>query len=290
MFLPACIILFLFNYLPLFGLILVFKNFDYGLGVFGSPWQTPFWGNFDFLFKNDGTLRALGNTLINNFFFIGFGMVFAVLLALLINEIMMPKVKRVVQSFTLLPHFISSVVISVIAYQLLNTDYGMINNTLKDIGLQAVPWFESPQYWRVIMTVIMIWKQCGYNSVIYLATITSIDSTLYEAAEIDGAKRIQRILYVTLPMLRPTVVTMSLLALGRIMNSDFTFFYAIIGDNPLLFKTMDVLDTFIYRNLRKLGDFTMSGAASFVQSICSAIILITFNGIVRKYDEGAALF
>ncbi len=290
MLLPACVLLFLFNYMPLFGLVLVFKDFDFGQGIFGSPFQTPWYGNFIFLFKNEGTFRAVGNTLIMNALFIVFGTISAISLALLLNELYISSVKRVVQSFTLLPHFISTIIISVFVYQLFSDETGMVNGLLRTLGLPTIHWYESPQYWRVIMTCIHIWKSAGYNSVIYLATISSIDGTLYEAAEIDGAKRFQRIWYVTLPLIRPTIITMSLLALGRIMNNDFGFFYAIVGDNALLFPTMDVLDTFIYRYLRRMGDFTMAGAASFVQSVIAGIILVTSNTIARRYEDGASLF
>jgi putative aldouronate transport system permease protein len=191
---------------------------------------------------------------------------------------------------TLLPYFISTIVISVFVYQIFNTDNGMINGMLRAIGFKPVAWYETAGHWRVILTIIHVWKNCGYMSVIYLATITGIDSALFEAAEIDGAKRVQRICYITIPLLVPTMITMTLLALGRILNSDFTFYYAIIGDNPLLYKTTDVLDTFIFRNLRTIGDFTMSGAASFVQSILSAIILVSCNMLARRYDKNAALF
>ena len=290
MFLPACVLLFLFNYLPLFGLTLVFKKFDYGLGIFGSPMQTPWYGNFVFLFKNDGMFRAVRNTLINNSLFILSNTVCAVMLAVLLNEIIHKRIKQILQSMSLLPYFISTVVISVFVYQIFNTDNGMINGMLRSLGMKAIPWYETAGHWRVILPIIHVWKNCGYMAVIYLATITGIDATLYEAAEIDGAKRYQRVCYITVPLLVPTMITMTLLAVGRILNSDFTFYYAILGDNALLYRTTDVLDTFIFRNLRTIGDFTMSGAASFVQSILSAIILVTFNTFARRFNKDAALF
>jgi len=290
MFIPACALLFLFNYMPLFGLILVFKNFDYGKGIFGSPVQTPWYGNFIFLFKNEGTFRAIRNTLINNALFITFNTAGAVILAVLLNEIIHKRLKQIVQSMTLLPYFISTVVISVFVYQIFNTNNGMINGMLRALSLKPVPWYETAGHWRVILPIIHVWKNCGYMAVIYLATITGIDSALYEAAEIDGAKRYQRIFYITVPLLVPTMITMTLLAVGRILNSDFTFYYAILGDNALLYKTTDVLDTFIYRNLRTIGDFTMSGAASFIQSLLSAAILVSCNALARRYNRDAALF
>jgi putative aldouronate transport system permease protein len=290
MFLPACALLFMFNYLPLFGLVLVFKKFDFGLGIFGSPIQTPWYNNFVFLFKNEGTFRAIRNTLINNSLFIVFNTICAVMLAVFLNEIIHKRIKQILQSMTLLPYFISTVVISVFVYQIFNTNNGMINSMLRSLSLKPIPWYETAGHWRVILPIIHVWKNCGYMAVIYLATITGIDMTLYEAAEIDGAKRYQRILYITVPLLAPTMITMTLLAAGRILNSDFTFYYAILGDNALLYKTTDVLDTFIFRNLRTLGDFTMSGAASFIQSMLSAIILVSCNMLARRYNKDAALF
>ncbi len=290
MLLPACAFLFCFNYLPLFGLTIVFKNFDYGLGIFGSPWAEPWYSNFIFLFQNSGTLRAVKNTLITNVMFIVGGTVSAVALAIFLNEIGVAWYKRVLQSFTLLPFFISVIVISVFVYQLLSYDSGMINRALISLGKEPVDWNGTAKYWRWIMLTINVWKNMGYNGVIYLATISGIDMGYYEAADIDGANRWQKILHITVPMLSPTVLTLSLLALGRIMNSDFGFFYAIVGDNPRLYSTVDVLDTFIYRNLRQLGDISMSGAASFIQAILSGIILVTANSFARKLDANAALF
>lgn len=290
MFLPAVVLLFCFNYMPLFGLSMVFKEFDYGLGIFGSPMAEPWYANFVFLFQNEGTLRAVQNTLITNIMFIVGGTLGAVALAILLNEVTHAAYKRFIQSFSLLPFFISVIIINVFAYQILSYDNGVLNQLLVRLGMEKINWYGEPKYWRVIMLIINMWKNVGYNGVIYLATIASIDVGYYEAADIDGANRWQKIWKITLPMLMPTMMTLSLLALGRIMSSDFGFFYAIIGDNPLLYPTVDVLDTFIYRNLRKLGDVSMSSAASFIQSIISGILLVTANTFARRFNADAALF
>ncbi len=290
MLLPACAFLFAFNYLPLFGLVIVFKNFDYGRGIFGSDWANPWYTNFIFLFQNEGTLRAVRNTLITNAMFIIGGTVSAVTLAILLNEVISRRFKRIIQSFTLLPYFISVIIISVFVYQLLSFDSGMVNRFLTNMGKDKVDWFGTARYWRWIMLAISIWRGAGYSGVIYLATITGIDQTYYEAADIDGANRLQKATLITLPLLMPTVLTLTLLAIGRIMSSDFGFFYAIVGDNPKLYPTVDVLDTFIFRNLRKLGDISMSSAASFLQSIISGILLLLANTLARRYDTNAALF
>ena len=290
MFLPAVVLLFCFNYMPLFGLSMVFKEFDYGLGIFGSPMAEPWYANFVFLFQNEGTLRAVQNTLITNIMFIVGGTLGAVALAILLNEVTHAAYKRFIQSFSLLPFFISVIIINVFAYQILSYDNGVLNQLLVRLGMEKINWYGEPKYWRVIMLIINMWKNVGYNGVIYLATIASIDVGYYEAADIDGANRWQKIWKITLPMLMPTMMTLSLLALGRIMSSDFGFFYAIIGDNPLLYPTVDVLDTFIYRNLWKLGDVSMSSAASFIQSIISGILLVTANTFARRFNADAALF
>ena len=290
MLLPACGFLFCFNYLPLFGLTIVFKDYDFGLGIFGSPWADPWYDNFIFLFSSSMTFRAIRNTLITNAMFMIGGTISAVALAIFLNEITSKFYKRLVQSFTLLPYFISVIVISVFVYQLLSYDSGMINRFIVARGGEPVDWNGTASYWRWIMLTINMWRGMGYFAVIYLATISGIDMGYYEAAEIDGANRWQKIWHITLPLLMPTVLTLQLLALGRIMNSDFGFFYAIVGDNPRLYETVDVLDTFIYRNLRQLGNISMSGAASFIQSILSGIILITANYFARRVDSNAALF
>ena len=290
MFLPAVVLLFCFNYMPLFGLSMVFKEFDYGLGIFGSPWADPWYQNFIFLFQNEGTLRAVQNTLITNVMFIIGGTVGAVTLAILLNEVTHAAYKRFIQSFSLLPFFISVIIINVFAYQILSYNNGALNQLLKALGMEPINWYGEPKYWRVIMLIINMWKNVGYNGVIYQAMLASIDVGYYEAADIDGANRWQKIWKITVPMLLPTMMTLSLLALGRIMSSDFGFFYAIIGDNPLLYPTVDVLDTFIYRNLRKLGDVSMSSAASFIQSIISGVLLVTANSFARRFNADAALF
>lgn len=290
MFIPAVVLLFCFNYLPLFGLSVVFKEFDYGLGIFGSPLIDPWYQNFVFLFQNESTLRAVQNTLITNVMFILGGTLGAVILAVLLNEVTHDLYKRFVQSFSLLPFFISVIIINVFAYQILSYDNGALNKIMQSMGMESINWYGEPKYWRWIMLIINMWKNMGYNGVIYLATISSIDVGYYEAADIDGAHRWQKMRHITLPMLMPTMLTLSLLAFGRIMSSDFGFFYAIIGDNPLLYPTVDVLDTFIYRNLRKLGDISMSSAASFIQSILSGVLLVTANHFARKINPDAALF
>ena len=288
--LPGMLVLFFFNYLPLFGLVLAFKEFNFKDGIWGSPWQTPIFNNFRYLFESDGVIRATRNTIGLNLMFIIVGTIFAMMLAIALNEITHDLFKRLSQSFTFLPYFMSWIVVSVFIYGIFSTETGALNNILGNFGIGKIDWYTSPMYWPIILLFITIWKGVGYNSVIYLATLSGIDSSYYEAAKLDGASRWQLIRYISIPLMMPTAIILSLLALGRIMNADFGMFYGVIGDNSLLFSTTDVLDTFIYRNLRVLGDIGMASAASFYQSIIGFITVMVFNRLARSYDPDSSLF
>jgi len=288
--LPAMLLLFGFNYMPLFGLLIAFKNYTFDQGIFGSPWMDPFYHNFKFLFQSSQAFRALRNTLLLNGLFILGGIVTQVGFALMLNEIARRRFKKLAQSATFLPYFISWIVVGVFTYVLFNSEHGLLNGLLAGLGMQPIDWYSSPHLWPIILTLIACWKTIGYGSVVYLATLSGIDATYYEAAEIDGASRWQQIVKITLPLLRPTLIMLTLLALGRIMNADFGMFYAIIGDASLLYPTTDVIDTFVYRGLRVSGDIGMSSATGFIQSVLSFILVVGFNMIVRKMDRDSALF
>ncbi|MDI4643779.1 ABC transporter permease [Cohnella hashimotonis] len=287
---PGLVVLFFFNYLPMAGVLIAFKNFDFGKGIFGSEWTKPIFNNFNFLFTSDTTFRATRNTILLNLLFIASSTVVAVGLALLLNEVRKKTFKKLVQSFTLLPFFVSWIVVSVFAYSIFAFDQGMLNQLLQWFGLSKVNWYNTPQAWPIILTLIMVWKSAGYNSILYIATLSGVDTSYYEAAEIDGATRFQQMRYISLPMLKPTIIILTLLAIGRIMNADFGMFYGIIGDNPNLYATTDVLDTFIFRNLRVLGDVGMASAASFYQSVIAFILVLACNRWANKYQNGSGLF
>lgn len=290
MFLPAALLLILFNYLPLGGLVIAFKDFNFSKGIWGSDWMTPLFENFRFLFSSEAAIRAFLNTLLLNALFIGFGVVFEVGLALLLNEIHGKIFRKVAQSFTLLPYFVSWIVVGVFTYNLFSSDNGMINNLLQQLGRDKVSWYSKPEWWPVILTIINRWKGTGYGAIIYFAALSGIDATYYEAAEIDRATKWQQIRYITIPLLMPTVIVMTLLSIGKIMNADFGMFFAIVGDAPGLFKTTDVIDTFVYRSLRQTGDIGMASAAGFVQSIISFILVLLSNKMARKIDADSAIF
>jgi len=288
--LPAILLLFGFNYMPLFGLLIAFKNYTFDQGIFGSPWMDPLFYNFNFLFQSPQALRALINTVLLNGLFIVGGIISQVGFALMLNEIARHRFKKLAQSATFLPYFISWIVVGVFSYVLFNSEHGILNSLLTSLGMSPIDWYSTPHVWPIILMLIACWKMIGYGSVVYLATLSGIDSTYYEAAEIDGASRWQQITKITLPLLRPTIIMLTLLALGRIMNADFGMFYAIIGDASLLYPTTDVIDTFVYRGLRVSGDIGMSSATGFMQSVLSFILVVGFNMLVRKVDRDSALF
>ncbi|MBB6637248.1 ABC transporter permease [Cohnella thailandensis] len=290
MFLPVATLLFLFCYLPLSGLIIPFKDFDFSKGIFGSDWMDPLFNNFDYLLSSDVAYRAIRNTVLLNALFIAVGLLFEVGFALVLNELRNKYFKRITQSLTFLPFFISWIVVGVFTYNLLNYDNGAINRFLEWLGFEAVDFYSNAGLWPAILVIALRWKMTGYGTIIYLAALTSIDHSYYEAASIDGASRWQQIRYISLPMLRPTIIILTLLAIGRIMNADFGMFYAMVGDASPLFPTTDVIDTLVYRSLRKSGDIGMASAAGFLQSVIAFVLVLASNHAARKIDRDSAIF
>lgn len=290
MFLPVAVLLFLFSYMPLSGLLIPFKNFDFSKGIFGSDWMHPLLNNFDYLLSSDVAYRAIRNTVLLNALFIAVGLVFEVGFALILNELRNKYFKRITQSLTFLPFFISWIVVGVFTYNLLNYENGAINRFLEWFGMQPVDFYSKASWWPIILTIALRWKMTGYGTIIYLAALTSIDHSYYEAASIDGASRWQQIRYISIPMLRPTIIILTLLAVGRIMNADFGMFYAMVGDATLLFPTTDVIDTLVYRSLRKSGDIGMASAAGFLQSVIAFVLVLGSNYAARRIDKDSAIF
>lgn len=288
--LPTVALLFIFNYMPMFGTVLAFKKkFMPREGIWGSPWSEPLFRNFQVL-KSADAQHAIWNTLYLNLMFIVVGTIFALALALAFNEVRHKTYKKVTQSLSFLPYFISTVVIGIFTAGLLNYENGSINGLLRSLGRDPIAFYMEASYWPMILLIVTIWKGAGYNSVVYLATIAGIDAELYEAAKIDGASRWDEMWYISLPMLRSTIIVLTLLAIGRIMNADFGLFYNVTQDIPALYSTTDVIDTYVYRLLRKRGDVGISSAVGLFQSVISFALVMISNGVARKIDDSAALF
>lgn len=287
---PGIVFLLLLNYLPMAGLLIAFKNFQYDKGIFRSPWAKPLLDNFRYFFTSGYAMRVTRNTLLLNFMFIVVGTFSAVVLALSLNEIYHRTFKKFMQSFWFLPHFVSWMIVGVFAYNLLSYDSGAINTLLVRMGIKKVEWYMKPELWPGILLSFSLWKHTGFSSVIYLAALSGIDTTYYEAARIDGATRLQQISLISIPFIMPTVIILSLLAVGRILSSDFGLFYSLVGENSLLYKTSDVIDTFVFRLLRRSGDIAMASAVDFVKSCVGFLLVLVFNYFARKYRKEAAIF
>lgn len=289
MLLPGLIIIVVFSYLPMFGHLLAFKDYSFDKGIFFSPWNN--FANFRFFFTSRDLGKITYNTIFLNVLFIFFTQLIAVLASILISEIKNKPFKRISQSLIFLPYFVSWLVVSLMLIALLNGTDGLINKSvLIPLGFKSYPFFMKPKIWPLVLTIAYVWKFAGYYSVIYIASITSISPEFYEAAHIDGASKFQQVRYITLPLIRPTIIIMLLLAIGRIFYGDFGMIYGIIGDNGILFPTTDVIDTYTYRALRQIGNFGMSSAVSLFQSVLGLITIVIFNTIVRKIDPDESLF
>lgn len=285
---PAILFFTVFHYLPMAGIVLAFKNYKFDDGIFGSEWVGL--QNFKFFFLSEYAFTTTFNTIFLNFMFILFGTLCQVCFALLLNEIKEKFFKKIFQSFMLFPYFISWVVISNFVYSIFSSDFGVINNILKDLGMSTVNWYSNASYWPTILVFTYIWKWTGYGVIIYLAVIAGIDSELYESSCIDGANKFQQIKHITIPHLTNIVIILTLLAVGRIFYGDFGMIYGIIQDNGVLFKTTDVIDTYVFRALRGTGDIGMASAVGLYQSVVGFALVIISNMLAKKYNKDAALF
>ena len=289
MMVPGLAYLIVNNYIPMGGLIIAFKRFNYGKGIWGSP----FIGltNFKFLFTGKDSLLIIRNTMLYNLAFIVLGTVFSVTIAILLNAVTQKRLQKAYQTVILIPYLISIVIVSYMTFAFLSQESGFINNTLTNVlGTEPIGWYATPKYWPFILTLIYLWKSCGYTSIIYYTNIIGIDPALYEAATVDGANGWQKIRYITLPALKSTVITMVLLSVGRIFFSDFGLFYQVpMNSGPLLDVTITI-DTYVYRALTTLNDVGRSSAAGFMQSICGFLVVFAANFIVNKIDPDNSLF
>ena len=289
MFLPGVVYLFINSYIPMFGIQIAFRQYNAAKGVFGSPWIGL--KNFEFLIRTKDAWVMVRNTLLYNIVFIILGTVAAVATAIILSEIRNKKAKQTYQTIILIPFLISMVIVSYLAFAFLSTSNGFINNTLvKVFGIKAIDWYNTPQHWPFILVIINLWKGLGYNMILYYATILGIDSTLYEAAVVDGANRWQKVLHVTLPGLKSTIIILTLMALGGIFRSDFGLFYQVPQNSGPLINVTQTIDTYVYRGLMQNNNIGMSSAAGLYQSVVGFVLVITANTIVRNIDSDSSLF
>lgn len=286
--LPGLLYLFINNYMPLPGLVLAFKKYNAKKGIFGS--KNVGFKNFKYLFATKDAFVITRNTILYNVVFIIVNTVLAVFVAILLAE-MTSKLKKTYQIIILLPFMISMVIVSYLVFGFLSNDNGFLNNTiLKALGKEPVQWYMQKQYWPFILVFVNAWKVIGYNCIIYLSSILGIDRSIYESASIDGAGKWTQIAKITIPLLKPTIIMMTLLAVGRIFYSDFGLFYQVPQNQGALFSVTNTIDTYVYRGLLELGDMSMASAAGLYQSVVGFICILAANLIVRKLDSESALF
>lgn len=290
MLIPGIIFFAIFCYIPLGGLIMAFQNFNIMDGIFGSEFSGL--DNFKFLLSESmlpDLSRAVRNTFTLNVLFIISGTLSAVGLAVVFSEIKSKKIKKLTQSVSILPNFISWVIIALFLDIFLNSKTGIITNLLESFGT-SINFYQNAKVWPIVLVILKIWQGAGYGSIVYLATITSIDREIYEAAEMDGASRWQQIRRITIPIMIPTIVLMTMFSIGKIFNGDFGMLYAIVGDNSELYATTDVIDTYVYRMMRTLNEFGLSTAVGLVQSLVGLFLVWVSNTLARKYQPNSAIF
>ncbi|WP_179090137.1 ABC transporter permease subunit [Paenibacillus sp. FSL H8-0548] len=293
MVLPATVWFIFFSYLPMAGMIIAFKEYRYSRdGFLASIIESKWVGlqNFKFLFSTNDAYIITRNTVLYNIFFIVLGLVIAVAMAIMLAEITNKRLAKVYQTGMFLPYFLSWVIVGYFVFSFLSLDRGVVNQVFGWFGIDPVNWYSDPTYWPIIIVVVFLWKSVGYNSVIYLAAIMGIDKSLYEAAMIDGANKWQQIRNITIPMLTPLITILTLLAIGKIFYADFGLFYQVPRDSGTLYSVTNVIDTYVYRGLKTTGEIGMSTAAGLYQSLIGFVLVITSNGIVRKFNKDNALF
>lgn len=286
--LPAVIFFFMFNYMPLPGIYAAFVKFNYRDGIFGSKFIGL--DNFKFLITSGELLSLTRNTILYNLAFILLGNLLAVFVAILLNELQSKMFKKVSQTILFLPYFISQVLVGLLVFNLLNYDTGFVNTILVSLGKERWQPYSDPNVWPVLMIIIYLWQQTGYNSVVYFASIMGIDGEMMEAAKVDGANGFQRIRYIILPSLKPTIVILLLFALGGIVKGNFGLFYNVVGTNPILYPTTDIIETYVYRASMVNFNFSTASAVGLYQSIIGFVIVVTVNWIVKKIEPDYSLF
>ncbi|MEK0316136.1 ABC transporter permease [Cohnella sp. 56] len=284
---PAAVLIFN-NYIPMFGVIVAFKNYNFVDGILGSAWAG--FENFKYLFQTEDAWNATRNTVLYNAVFIVLNNAVAIFLAIALNELRSRRLARLFQSSLLFPYFLSFVVVSYLVYAFLG-GYGFINKgILEPLGFDPVSWYTEPKYWTVILPLVNLWKQVGYAMILYLAAIVGIDQEYYEAAVIDGASKWQQIRRITVPLMAPVIIILIILQIGHIFNADFGLFYQVPLNTGVLYPTTNVIDTFVYRGLLVSGNVGMSSAAGLYQSTIGIILVLATNFIIRRFSKENALF
>ncbi len=286
--LPALVLVLVFAYLPMFGIVMAFQNFDYQKGVLGSPFVGL--SNFEFLFTTGAIWSVTATTLWLNLLFIVTGLIGSVVLALLLYELTGKKAIKVYQTVLVYPNFMSWIIASFMFVTFLNPRYGMLNQMIGALGGEAVAWYSEPAYWPFILALVSLWKGVGMGCLLYYAVLAGVERDYFEAAAIDGATKLQTIRHITLPFLYPTMTILLILAVGGIVRADFGLFYFVPQDSKALYPVTDVVDTYVFRALRNMNEPGMAAAAGLLQSSVGFLLVLGANAWARRIDRDTTLF
>lgn len=286
--LPVIVYLFIFHYLPMGGAIIAFKDYRYDKGILGSEWVG--FKNFEFFFKSSDAITVTLNTLGYNFAFIVFGTIASVTIALILNEVKNKAAIKLYQTAMFIPHFMSWVVVAFIVYGFLSPGYGIINQILTFFGKETVNFYGNPDAWPGIMVFTGLWKYVGFGVLINYAVLISIDKAFYEAAAIDGATKLKSILHISIPFLIPITLIQFILSVGRIFYSDFGLFYQLPQNAAILYRTTQVIDTYVFRALMQYNDIGMASSVGLFQSVVGLILVVGTNKIVKSINSEGAMF
>lgn len=288
MLVPSIIFFVLMCYIPMAGIVLAFKQYTYNGGIFGSPWVG--FDNFQYFIQSGKLWTITRNTIAYNAVFLIVNNVLQITCAIILSELAGKFFKRFTQSVMFLPYFISWVVVGAFIYNLFNYEFGSVNTLLKAFNMEPIDVYSNETAWMLILVAVSAFKTLGYGTVLYLASIIGIDSEQFEAADIDGATKMQKIWHITLPGIRPTIIILFLLSIGTIMKGDFQMFYQVIGDNPMVLDATDVIDTYVVRSMLQLQEYGMTAAAGFYQSVFSFALILFANYVVRRVEKDYSLF
>lgn len=291
MLIPGILYLILFNYLPMFGMILSFKKINFRDGILGSAWCGL--DNFRYALSSPSLITALKNTILYNIVILFVGLALSILLAIMLDLLWGKLSKKVYQTIMIMPHFLSWVIASYLVFGFLSIETGVINNSILPIlGMDKINWYMEAKYWPAILIIVYFWKEWGYSSILYTSALAGVDVQLYEAADIDGASVSQKLWNITLPSIKPIISMMLILKVGGILTTDMGLFYQIPLNTPQLYNTTNVISTYTYNLMTGSGANTlgMAAATSMLNSLVGFVLIVISNGIVKKLDTDGGVF
>lgn len=286
--LPGFLFVLIFQYVPMFGIILAFKSYNPNLGILGSKWVGL--DNFKFLFTSNNFVMLMRNTILYALWFLAIGNITNIIFAIMCYNIRRKWALKYYQTTAILPTFMSIVLVSYIVYAFLSPASGVLNKVITMFGGTAIDWYADPKYWPVILTIVRVWNGVGYGSLLYYATMVGIDESLFEAAEIDGANKWKQIIHIIIPEIMGLLCLQLIMGVGGIMGGDFGLFYQIPRNIGLLYETTDILNTYVFRALQEGSSMGRTTAVGLFQSLAGVILLLVTNGIIKKIDEEKSMF